>query len=160
MIDKVLTLDYEYLFRISSAALTPLIAIVAIYIAYQQFRTNQMKLRHDLYEKRMSIYRKVYEYLNSIIAYGNVTDEKTIEFYSQTSESHFLFNDYISDYIKLIFLNSKELRRVNKFIDGEYECSEDERKKATERDEQLMLWFNDQFDIAKEKFAKVIRIRY
>lgn len=39
--------------------LTPVIAIIVTYIAYQQMRTNQAKLKLDLLELRLEVYDSV-----------------------------------------------------------------------------------------------------
>lgn len=152
-------MDYRQIVDIFSAALAPLIAIIAVYIAYQQFQTNRSRLRHDLYEKRIKIYRKIYEHLGSVVAFGDVQRERIIDFYSETSDSHFLFDNEISDYVELIYQKSNELNRGMKYIKGEYKCSEEERQKAVDKDAQLMLWFSNQFEVTKKKFTKYLRIK-
>jgi hypothetical protein len=42
-----------------SAALTPLIAAIVAYIAYQQYRVNRLRLSHDLFERRLKIFEAV-----------------------------------------------------------------------------------------------------
>ena len=46
-----------------AALLTPVIAIIATYIAYQQYRANQLKLRHEPYDRRLLLYNAVAEFL-------------------------------------------------------------------------------------------------
>jgi len=154
----IVKLDYKQLVEVFSAALTPLIAIVAIYIAYQQFQTNRSKLRHDLYEKRIKVYRKIYEHLGSIVAFGDVQDEKIIDFYSETSDSQFLFDSEISDYVRSIYQKSTELHTVMKYVKGQYKCSEEKRLEAIDKDAQLMRWFSAQFEVTKKKFTRYLRI--
>ena len=47
--------------QIMQALLTPLIAIIATYIAYQQWNTNKLKLKLDRYERRLRVYQKIVE---------------------------------------------------------------------------------------------------
>jgi hypothetical protein len=53
-----------------AALLTPVIAIIATYIAYQQYRANQLKLRHELYDRRLLLYNAVAEFLAHIVREG------------------------------------------------------------------------------------------
>jgi hypothetical protein len=53
-----------------AALLTPVIAIVMTYIAIQQYRANKIKLRHDLYDRRLLLYNAVAEFLAHIIREG------------------------------------------------------------------------------------------
>ncbi|HEV2293707.1 MAG TPA: hypothetical protein VGR35_07615 [Tepidisphaeraceae bacterium] len=57
--------------RASQAWLTPLIACLAVWIAFQQFRVARNKLRLDLYEKRFKVYSAVKEFILSGAAAGN-----------------------------------------------------------------------------------------
>lgn len=50
-----------------SALLTPLIAAIAVYIAYRQFRVERLRLQHELYERRLKVYRAVQSFLSDIM---------------------------------------------------------------------------------------------
>lgn len=56
----------EEIIKLSSGLLTPIIAIVATYIAYQQWKTNKQKLVLDRYDRRLRIYGKLKIYLVSL----------------------------------------------------------------------------------------------
>jgi predicted negative regulator of RcsB-dependent stress response len=56
----------EQLIRVGSALLTPLILIVATYIAWQQWKTNRQKLVMDHYERRLRVYEEVQRILRTI----------------------------------------------------------------------------------------------
>ena len=54
------------LVEFSKALLTPVIAIVATYIAWQQWKTNQLKLHLDRYDRRSAVYEDVRQILTSL----------------------------------------------------------------------------------------------
>ena len=56
-----------HLIPISSALLTPVIGVVAVYVAWQQWKTNDIKLKLDLYDRRLKIYLKVKEFFDKIL---------------------------------------------------------------------------------------------
>src|SRR5574341_494685 len=89
--------------EILSAALTPIIGIIAVYIAYQQYRTNALKLKHELYDRRLSVYRAIIKLLSVIVTRGTVSHVELLTFISETAESHFLFKEEISKYIEDIY---------------------------------------------------------
>ena len=60
------------IFEILSAFLTPLIALLALWIAYQQFRVQKYRTRFDLFERRMKIYESVRETLVIVFRDGSV----------------------------------------------------------------------------------------
>jgi hypothetical protein len=50
-----------------AAFLTPTIAVLGVYIAYNQWRTNKDSLRERLYEKRFDVYKGTQKLLSKII---------------------------------------------------------------------------------------------
>ena len=48
---------------VCSALLTPLIAVITTYIAYQQYRVSELTLKKELYERRIKIYGVFESYL-------------------------------------------------------------------------------------------------
>ncbi len=46
----------QALIDVFSALLTPVIAAIAVYVAYQQWQTNRRRLQLDLYDRRLRIY--------------------------------------------------------------------------------------------------------
>ena len=51
---------------ISKALLTPIIAIVTVYIAYQQWKTNELKLKLEKYDRRLRVYEEVIKILRDL----------------------------------------------------------------------------------------------
>ncbi len=60
------------LIEIFSGLLTPTIAIIAVYIAYQQLKTNRYRVRLNLYDKRFKVFRGLMDLLAHIMREGNV----------------------------------------------------------------------------------------
>lgn len=59
-----LIMDAKDAVALFNAFLTPLIAIVAVYIAWQQWQTNKHKLELELYDRRLRIYEEVRKILS------------------------------------------------------------------------------------------------
>ncbi len=59
--------------QLLSFCLTPLIAIIAVYIAYQQYNTNRQKLRLDLYDKRFKVFLGLQSLLIHILQTADVS---------------------------------------------------------------------------------------
>jgi len=70
-----------------SALLTPTIAAIAAYIAYQQHQTARTKLRHDLYERRAGILRGVLVALAPVFHDGRVAGDVIPELMSSSTRS-------------------------------------------------------------------------
>src|SRR5690242_8582931 len=80
--------------------LTPLIALIAVYIAYQQYKVNQRKLNLDLYEKRFRIYKVLKELLGRMMTQGKIEMKDLADIDYDIKDSIFLFEDDISKYIE------------------------------------------------------------
>ena len=65
--------------------LTPLIAIIAIYIAYQQYKVNKHRFTHELYEKRIIVFKAVMKFISKIIQESSTDIPTLSQFYADTS---------------------------------------------------------------------------
>ena len=66
--------------NIFSGFLTPVIAILAVYIAWQQYRINRYKARFDLFDRRYNIFDTLMNLLGHIAQRSDIADEKLNEF--------------------------------------------------------------------------------
>lgn len=92
-----------------SALLVPVIAIVGIVISIQQYKINKQRLKHELYDRRLVVYKHMKTYLSEIMRDGKVSYNRAMKFNFDTSESTFLFDDEINDKIKEIYEKSIDL---------------------------------------------------
>jgi len=114
--------NIEGLAELSRSLLTPLIAIVAAYIAWQQWQTNQQKLNLDRYDRRLRIYEEVVKILSIIMRDAKVSDEALLKFRIATSEADFLFGADIPAYIDEIYRHGVAMavvRGVSRLHPGE-----------------------------------------
>ncbi len=81
----------EAIAEISKALLTPVIAIVATYIAWQQWKTNRQKLNLERYDRRLRIYEEVRKILSLISRDAVASMEDLLKFRTSVSEADFLF---------------------------------------------------------------------
>src|SRR5207302_1218674 len=91
-------------FIVLSGALTPLIAIITLYIAYQQKEINRLKVRNDdltntlrqrldLYDRRLSVYLALMDMLRAAHGRPDEKREELYKFHRMVSESYFLFGE-------------------------------------------------------------------
>jgi len=90
----------EQAIEVSKALLTPLIAIDAAYVAWQQLQTNRRKLKLDLFEKRYLIFEKIGEFIGSILTSGKVSPGREMQFLVDTKAVGLLFGDDISGFVR------------------------------------------------------------
>ncbi len=146
--------------RLFSALLTPLIAIVATYIAWQQWKTNRQKLALDLYERRLHIYQEVRKTLGLVMRDGSISLQILLEFYSSVSEAHFLFGPEIAEYIDEIYKHGTELGLLTEEREENQKHRQEDYdfKKAAAQIHLELAWFVHQSEPAREKFKKYLRL--
>ncbi|OHB88632.1 MAG: hypothetical protein A3D13_04850 [Planctomycetes bacterium RIFCSPHIGHO2_02_FULL_40_12] len=150
----------EQLIEISKALLTPLIAIVATYIAWQQWKTNQQKLNLERYDRRLHVYEEVIKILSIILRDVNASMEDLLKFRTSVSEADFLFGPEIPAYIDEIYKRGLNLWRWNQeYRDYTQEKPDGyDHKKVVDEMHKELTWLVDQFEPAKEKFKKYLDI--
>lgn len=74
----------------------PLIAIIGVFIAWQNFYTNREKIRLDLYDRRFKIYDTIISSLyESIYGAEDFTREEYSRFFTACDEANFLLPDAV-----------------------------------------------------------------
>ena len=142
-------------FRILHGLLTPVIACIAVYIAYQQYKTNRDKLRLDLYNKRYEVFYSLMKLLAHILQTAKVEHEQVNEFSREAKEAVFLFDKDISTYLDMVKKKSRDLWAVNEEL-KDMPRGKERSEKAREVT-NLLHWLTNQFDIATKKFSKYLK---
>jgi uncharacterized ubiquitin-like protein YukD len=150
----------EQIIDISKSLLTPLIAIVATYIAWQQWKTNKQKLNLERYDRRLRVYEEVRKILSIIARDAKVSTEDLLKFRTAVSEADFLFGQEITTYIDEIYKRGLNLwlwKQEYRDYTQEKPDGYDHNKVVNEMHKELN-WLVDQFKPAKEKFKKYLDI--
>ena len=137
------------------ASMTPLIGAIATGIAYQQHRTNRFRLRHELYERRIRIYKIVIEFVSDIVRSGTAEYPKVTKFYSEASEAVFLFPSPIQTHIDLLYGNAIDLAYSQEQLypsDKSKGVEGEERGRVAGKKGELVKWFNKQLPETKALF--------
>ena len=150
----------EQIAEASKALLTPSIAVIATYIAWQQWQTNRQKLKLERYDRRLRVYEEVVKLLSLIDRDANAKYEDLLQFRTSVSEADFLFGPEIPEYLDEIFNRGVKLRYWSK----EYrDCTQEkpegyDHEKVVNGSHEELTWLSEQFDPAKEKFRKYLDI--
>ena len=150
----------DQLVELFKALLTPLIAIVATYIAWQQWKTNQQKLNFERYDRRLRIYEEVRKILSIIFRDAKASKEDLLKFRTSVSEADFLFGPEIPEYIDEIYRRGLNLCRwTEEYRDRTQDIPEgyDHQKVVAEKNKEFR-WLSEQFEPAKKKFRKYLNI--
>lgn len=148
--------------EILNALLTPLIAVITAYIAWQQYRVNHNSLRNQLYERKHAVFKAFMSYLADIVREGKTNYQRTGQFYAEASEAEFLFSEAISTRMEELYSKGIDLVSLHEKMypsDGSPGLSVgDERSKVAEDTGKLIKWFAYEIKITKEMFKSEMKV--
>lgn len=143
--------------EISNALLTPVIAFLAAYIAWRQWKTAQNRLKLDLFERRFSVYDATKGLIASIIQTGKATDENMFKFLAATKEAKWLFEDQIASYLdEKIWEKAVDLQTLHSELEGLPQGQE--RTENVHKQRDIKLWLNSQLKEIDRLFSEFLRI--
>ena len=137
-----------------SAALAPITAVVALGIAYRQYRLEHIKLRQTLYERRLAIFNTAMELLSHIMQDADINMEQLFKFLAETNQSYFLLGEEISEYLTELYKKGVDLSTTNERLHHSNLPDGKERTRLAHEKGELLKWFGEQFMVARKKFAK------
>ncbi|MEW8626989.1 MAG: hypothetical protein AB2551_14645 [Candidatus Thiodiazotropha sp.] len=142
-----------------SALLVPIVTILGSIIAFQQWRTNSKRLRHELFDRRYEQFSVVREFLASIMTYGKSKRDEQIKFISGTRGMRFVFDKEIADYIsKTIWHLAVELETLSSELDGM--PVGEERQKNVRRQSEIKKVLYKELEHLEEKFAEYLQLQH
>jgi len=146
--------------EVLTALLTPLIAVVAVYIAWQQWRTNRLRFVLDRYDRRLRVYEEVRKILSIILRDAKASSEDLLRFRTSVSEADFLFGAEVVEYIDQIYSHGIALGCwTEQYRDFTQEKPEGyDHKKVVDGMHAELKWLTEQFEPAKEVFRRYLDV--
>ena len=141
----------------SKALLTPLIAFIAVGIAYQQWITSRNQFRLNYFDKRVAVYTATMEFVAEILTNMTCTQESNRIYLVKTREARFLFEKEIEDY--LLEINKKATKLM---IYSEIKKNKSQMSGTLDEDIEkieLFQWFlQQQTSVIPSKFEKYLKV--
>src|SRR4030042_2233781 len=142
---------------ILSALLTPTIAILGIYIAYQQWRTNKNRLKLELFEKRYEIFSSIKKFIANILSSGLVEQGAGIQFLRDTKSVVFLFDENIAKLTTEMYKMANKLHALEK---TEKTHIGEKLEKNLDKQDEIKEWFQQQLTNIDVVFKKYLKIEH
>lgn len=134
---------------------TALIALIAAFIAYRQYRVAHAKLKLDLFEKRYVIFLETWKILSKVVSSGTRTESFGLgtPFNNYLPQAAFLFGTDIESYLKDAIRKWTELWALEGEIGGQGVNDAG----ATQKIMELRGWFFEEASSgAKLRFSKYL----
>jgi hypothetical protein len=141
---------------------TVVIGGIAAYFARGQWRTNEDKLRLDLYDRRLAVYEAAMKFLVDLSATGKVDASSMHQYLVATRQASFLFeDDTIPAYLRNLASEAQKLNAMagpvrTSAVDWPTSSAHVDTPEAVWK---LLDWFLQQEKVVGEKFAPYLRLR-
>lgn len=143
------------LLNVLSGSLTPLIALIAVYIAYQQYLINRKKVNLDLFEKRIKVFNETKQVLFKIERDDKIDIIVLRDYIFSVNDSKFLFGKEISDYIEEIKTRAIDFNHSSDGLEYLSVGSNERIEKVGQRTE-MRKWFSNEYNTVEVRFLKYI----
>ena len=142
-----------------SPLLVPLVAVFGAYIAYQQWRTAQNKLKLELFEKRLKIYNSATIFISSVMTSGKASDQELHNLIVGTKEAKWLLSPDVAKYLdEDLYSKGVDLQCLLAELEGV--PVSDERTENVHKQRDIKIWLNAQYKILDEKFSKYLQLSH
>jgi hypothetical protein len=136
--------------------LTPVIAVVAAYIGWQQWRTNATKSKLDLFDRRFQIFEQVRKIVGLMYTVG-VNDPQLLEFVTKTMDAEFLFGPEIKKYLDEIFKRVQSLMSARDLL-RTMTLPREERIRLAETEKSEVQWATAETTKMADRFKKYLNL--
>ncbi|WP_321927586.1 hypothetical protein [Paraburkholderia guartelaensis] len=143
--------------QVGAAALSPVIAVVGGWIAWQQVRINRNKLKLDRFDRRFEIYEAAMSFVASIVTHGSVREEWRGEFQLKSRGALFLVSKEIDQYVEELLKMSNRLVYLTIQLQTPL-LTDAKREELGSELTNVHAWFHDQWKIIPEKFAPYLAV--
>ena len=143
---------------ILSSLSIPVLAMVGAVIAFQQWKVNSWRLKHEHFDRRYDQYIAVKDYLGSIVASGKVKKDAEMKFLEGIRGIRFTFNAEIDKYV---YSYIWRLASEHETLDSELEGTErgEERTNIVERRRICREKIETAYNTLDEKFSEYLQLK-
>jgi hypothetical protein len=134
------------------ALATPAIAVAGVVIACAQLRIADVRLTHDLYERRYTIYAAAKKFIQQLCRKRTITFEELSCFQYAIGDAVFVLDERLA--VDLEQLKTKAIRAAELY---DRISSEQASQAETQEHWDLLNWFSTQLDVLSEKFQRFLK---
>jgi hypothetical protein len=136
----------------------PIIAAIAAWIAFRQSQIARSKLKLDLFDKRMEVYKVVRETLGNITRQGNLDQDQQRQYLQGTRTARWLFGPEVFTYLdKTLWHKIVDLELHNTMSK---DSPDPERAKHIHARTEVFKWLGDQYKDFDALVAKYLTLKH
>jgi uncharacterized membrane protein YraQ (UPF0718 family) len=127
------------------------IALVGGWIAYKQFQLAEVKLKHDLYDRRFAVFEAARQLVYAVFKDVNASDQTIFAYKAGTSDAVFLLNDDIVAFLEELLKRATHLRALKETA-AQSPTGSQQKVDSNNKANAELTWFAAQLDILIKKF--------
>jgi len=129
------------------------------YLGYLQHKTNALRLKHELFERRFQVYDAFRSFLGGIMHEGKTSHSACLTMLRETGKAEFLFGSDVPEYLLSAYQKGLDLVESHRKLDGDprLPVGEERNRVAHENAEQVM-WFANQYTVLPKLFGKYLNL--
>jgi hypothetical protein len=132
--------------------LTALTAVVVAYIAWQQHRNVRDRLRMDLFEKRLVLYRAARDLISTALDQGGAPSTMFFDFVQLMNEAEFLFGEEVFAHLEVLARRASQWRQIGGALAKSTDMPHSDRAALESRDREMLEWFMAQSAATRKVF--------
>jgi hypothetical protein len=141
------------------ALLTAIIAGAAAWLTNLQHKTNDLRLKHELFELRFQVYEAFRSFLGGIMHEGKTSHAACLTMLRETNQAEFLFGPDVPKYLLSAYHKGLDLVESHRKLDGIPRLPVgDERSRVAHENAEQLKWFADQYNVLPERFGKYLNL--
>jgi hypothetical protein len=139
------------------ALAVPVIALAGVAIAAAQLFLAGVRLRHDLYDRRLKVFEAVKRLLAGVFANGKISPAEFYQYVQGTAEATFLLNDRTVKYLEKIRERAAKMMLVETRLQNQ-NLTDEARGKLADQEAELLTWFTSQPDTLVGIFKPLMQL--
>ena len=139
------------------AVWTAVLTLVATYVVVKQYQLEKTKIKFEHFERRYNLYKKVMDYIASVVREAATTTQEMFEFRNETIDVSIFFGDEIKKYVDDMFAKANRVRYLTD-ITSKNNLEQEAHVKFVEELHDLITWFGKQITVCQVEFSKYLRI--
>jgi len=142
-----------------SALLVPTIAVIGAFIGWQQWRTNQARLKNELFDRRYQHFCVVRDFIGSIIASGRSEPHEQQKYLVGTRGMRFLFDQEIAEHMEEnIWRPAVNLECLESELKGLPVGPE--RTENVHKQKEIKMALHEELKSLEDRFADYLQLRH
>lgn len=148
--------DKDWIELISALSI-PVIATIAAYVAWQQWKINERRLKHELFDRNFKVYDAILRFIGSVMVNGKAKDEHLSEFQRETRAAKFLLDDGVVSLIDELYEKTVDLQTLDAELEG-LPVGE-KRSRLVKKRSEIKKWLYRQTGELDRRFEKTLALR-